>query len=239
MAENSYWALIPAAGVGSRMAAERPKQYLPLDQHCVLEHTLKTFLDLDWVSGVMLALSTDDQHFEQLTVSSHPRIHTTAGGANRADSVLAGLQAIEALAGDGVHVMVHDAARPGLDTEALERLRGQYDPINGALLALPVADTLKRKRANETPACSDGTVDRAGLWQAQTPQMFGLAALKRALTRALERGAAITDDASAMEAEGFRPRLVSGSPLNFKITLPADLHMARRLLLAFDSRSLR
>lgn len=230
MAVSQYWALIPAAGVGRRMAAEIPKQYLPLDERCVLEHSLKTFLDLDWVDGVMVALGADDEHFQQLPVSKHPKIHTTAGGASRADSVLAGLQAIESAVGCDVHVMVHDAARPGLETEALERLISQYDPAHGALLALPVADTLKRAIPREEPAASEATVDRNGLWQAQTPQMFGLHALKQALTDALRSAAPITDDASAMEAAGFRPRLVLGSPLNFKITLPTDLHMARRLL---------
>lgn len=230
MASPQYWALIPAAGIGSRMAAELPKQYLPLDQHCVLEHTLKCFLELDWVSGVMVVLSAEDQRFEGLPVANHAKIFTTTGGASRADSVLAGLQAIEAAAGDDVHVMVHDAARPGVDIHLLERLKAEYDPVNGALLALPVADTLKREHAHHTPAASDGTLDRSGLWQAQTPQMFGLAALMQALTQAIQSGAAITDDASAMEAAGHRPRLVLGSPRNFKITLPADLQMARHLL---------
>ena len=234
MAASQYWALIPAAGVGSRMEAELPKQYLRLGACCVLEHTLKTFLELDWIGGVMVALSANDERFRQLGVSGHPKIHTTAGGASRADSVLAGLQAIEAKVGDGVDVMIHDAARPGLDADALERLRAQYDPVNGALLAVPVADTLKRAVASEEPAASEVTVDRDGLWQAQTPQMFGLGALKQALTQARLSGASITDDASAMEAAGFRPRLVLGSPLNFKITLPADLRLARRLLLTSD-----
>lgn len=218
------------------MAAEQPKQYLPLGEGCVLERTLNTFLAMDWVRGVMVPLAADDQQFQQLSVFRHPKVHITQGGANRADSVLAGLQAIEAKAGNRVHVLVHDAARPGLDADALNRLRDQYDPINGALLALPVADTLKRERASQSPACTEATVDRAGLWQAQTPQMFQLAALKQALMQAIERGSSITDDASAMEAAGFQPRLVLGSPLNFKITLPADLQMARRLLPATDSR---
>ena len=234
MAASQYWALIPAAGVGSRMATELPKQYLPLGDRCVLEHTLRTFLELDWVDGVMVALGASDDRFRHLPVSKHTKVHTTAGGASRADSVLAGLQAIESAVGDNVHVMVHDAARPGLDTKTLGRLRSQYDPAHGALLALPVADTLKRAIANKEPAASGTTVDRNGLWQAQTPQMFGLLALKQALTQALRAGALITDDASAMEAAGFRPRLVLGSPLNFKITLPTDLHMARRLLVTAD-----
>lgn len=232
MAATCYWALIPAAGRGARMGAERPKQYLSLGECCVLEHTIHQFLSQDWISGVMVALDADDQDFSQLAVARDKRVLTTVGGATRADSVLAGLAAIAKLPGAQPQwqVLVHDAARPGVDANSLSRLRQLADPNNGGLLALPVADTLKRAQSGGQPAMVASTVSRDGLWQAQTPQMFPLGALRRALERALERDLRITDEASAMEAAGFSPRLVPGDPRNFKITWPADLAMARSLL---------
>lgn len=220
---TKFWLVIPAAGVGARMAADRPKQYLQIAGRCILEHTLYCFLDHPGLLGAVVCVAVDDPYWPQLQVANDARIRRAPGGRERADSVLAGLQALlaeGARAGDWV--LVHDAARPNLAREDLERLLDSLadDPVGG-LLAVPARDTLKR-------AASDGrvaeTVDRSVIWQAYTPQMFRLGALHEALTQALEECVAVTDEASAMEWAGQSPRLIEGRADNLKVTRPEDLH---------------
>ena len=218
-----FWLVIPAAGVGARMAADRPKQYLQIAGRCILEHSLHCFLDHPGLLGAMVCVALDDPFWPQLPVASDPRVRRAPGGRERGDSVLAGLQALLAEgAGAEDWVLVHDAARPNLARQDLDRLLAELadDPVGG-LLAVPARDTLKR-------ASADGrvvqTVDRSVIWQAYTPQMFRLGALREALAQALKEGVAVTDEASAMEWSGLSPRLIEGRADNLKVTRPEDLH---------------
>ncbi|MBF7729721.1 2-C-methyl-D-erythritol 4-phosphate cytidylyltransferase [Pseudomonas sp. N040] len=222
----SFWVVIPAAGVGARMQADRPKQYLELAGRCLLEHTLDCFLGHPGLKGLVVCLAAEDPYWPTLACAKDARIHRAAGGSERADSVLSGLQALEALgAAEQDWVLVHDAARPNLAPEDLALLLGELaaDPVGG-LLAAPSRDTLKRARP-------DGrvleTVDRSHIWQAFTPQMFHFGRLRQALRAALQVGAAITDEASAIELAGHAPRLIEGRADNLKITRPEDLEWLR------------
>lgn len=218
----SFSVIIPAAGIGSRMRADRPKQYLPLAGRALIEHTLDCFLGHPGLRAIVVCLAADDPWWPHLPCAGHQLIQRAAGGAERADSVLNGLQCLhEAAASAGDWVLVHDAARPNLAREDLDRLLAELaeDPVGG-LLAVPARDTLKR-------AGPDGrvveTVDRSVIWQAYTPQMFRLGALQEALAGALAAGVAVTDESSAMEFAGFAPRLVEGRADNLKVTRPEDL----------------
>lgn len=222
-----FWAVIPAAGVGSRMRADRPKQYLGLAGKTIIEHTLECFLDHPQLRGLVVSLAAEDPYWPSLSCANDPRIQRADGGDERADSVLFGLRRLsEAGAGDEDWVLVHDAARPNLSREDLDRLLGELasDPVGG-LLAVPARDTLKRAGID---ARVQETVDRSVIWQAFTPQMFRLGALRDALAGALEAGAAITDESSALEWAGFNPRLIEGRADNLKITRPEDLEWLER-----------
>ncbi|AMR66209.1 2-C-methyl-D-erythritol 4-phosphate cytidylyltransferase [Aquipseudomonas alcaligenes] len=223
----SFWVVIPAAGIGSRMRADRPKQYLQLAGRTILEHTLDCFLDHPRLKGLVLSLAADDPFWPALPCATDPRIQRVEGGAERADSVLAGLlRLVELGAQEGDWVLVHDAARPNLARSDLDRLLAELadDPVGG-LLAVPARDTLKRIGADGRVA---ETVDRSLIWQAYTPQMFRFAALHRALADALVAGVAVTDEASALEWAGQAPKLVEGRADNLKITRPEDLEWLRQ-----------
>jgi 2-C-methyl-D-erythritol 4-phosphate cytidylyltransferase len=222
-----FWALIPAAGVGSRMGADRPKQYLELAGKTILEHSLACFLDHPRLQGMVVSLALDDPYWPSLACAHDSRIARAEGGCERADSVFNGLRRLSELgAQDSDWVLVHDAARPNLARSDLDLLLAQLvdDPVGG-LLAVPVRDTLKR-------AGADGrvlqTVDRSLIWQAYTPQMFRLGLLRRALAEALAAEVAITDEASAVEWLGQAPRLIEGRADNLKITRPEDLEWLRQ-----------
>ena len=226
-AAPSFWVVIPAAGVGSRMRADRPKQYLPLAGRTILEHTLDCFLEHPQLRGLVVSLALDDPWWPSLICAGDPRIHRAEGGVERADSVLGGLRLLNELgAEESDWVLVHDAARPNLVPEDLDKLLTELaeDPVGG-LLAVPVRDTLKR-------AGADGrvldTVDRSVIWQAYTPQMFRLGMLRDALAGALSAGVAVTDEASALEWAGHSPRLIEGRADNLKITRPEDLDWLQR-----------
>ena len=222
-----FWVVIPAAGIGSRMRADRPKQYLQLAGRTILEHTLDCFLDHPRLKGLVLSLVADDPFWPALPCATDPRIQRVEGGAERADSVLAGLlRLVELGAQEGDWVLVHDAARPNLARSDLDRLLAELadDPVGG-LLAVPARDTLKRIGADGRVA---ETVDRSLIWQAYTPQMFRFAALHRALADALVAGGAVTDEASALEWAGQAPKLVEGRADNLKITRPEDLEWLRQ-----------
>jgi len=226
--EGRLWAVIPAAGVGRRMAAGRPKQYLPLAGRAVIEHSLAPFLDHPLVHGIVVVVDPRDARWPAMDVSRAPRVETAAGGGERCESVLNGLRRIAGRAAPRDWVLVHDAARPCLSRDDLDRLirdlRG--DPVGG-ILATPVRDTLKRADGGGRIA---ETVDRCAVWHALTPQMFRLEELTHALERGLSLGAQLTDEASAMEHMGARPRLVEGRADNIKITRPQDLILAELLL---------
>ncbi|EWC41333.1 2-C-methyl-D-erythritol 4-phosphate cytidylyltransferase [Stutzerimonas stutzeri] len=218
----AFWVVIPAAGIGSRMRADRPKQYLRLAGRCILEHTLDCFLDHPALAGLVVCVAPDDSYWATLACAGDARVRRAPGGRERCDSVLNGLQTLAELgAADGDWVLVHDAARPNLAREDLDRLLAELaeDPVGG-LLAVPARDTLKR-------VGSDGrvteTVDRSVIWQAFTPQMFRLGMLRDSLAAALEGGVAVTDEASALEWAGHSPRVVEGRADNLKVTRPEDL----------------
>jgi 2-C-methyl-D-erythritol 4-phosphate cytidylyltransferase len=220
-------ALVPAAGSGARMGGETPKQYLDLLGRPLIWHTLKALHDVPELSRIYLVISPGDEWWDSYCWPDFDRLTVLrCGGASRADSVLNGLAVMPE--DDACWVLVHDAARPcvepALVCSMLAELAGH--PVGG-ILAVPVADTLKLA----TPAQSVAhTHPRAGLWQAQTPQMFRRGDLARAITRHL--GPDITDEASALEAEGHSPRLVMGSPWNLKVTYPQDLQLASLILQA-------
>ncbi|MGQ0622540.1 MAG: 2-C-methyl-D-erythritol 4-phosphate cytidylyltransferase [Panacagrimonas sp.] len=229
-----YWAVIPAAGGGSRMGLNRPKQYLPIRGRAMIEWSLAPFLDSGWIDGVVLVLARTDQDYLKLSVARHPKIVITTGGAARAESVLAGLEAVtERTRGfDEVFVLVHDAARPCLDWSDLERLRDEADDKHGGLLAVPVADTLKKGKLGKVSS----TLDRSFIWRAQTPQLFRLDLLRAALQECEERNLEVTDEASAMERAGYKPRLIRGRESNLKVTYPEDLLLAEFWLAHAESQ---
>ncbi|MDX1376992.1 MAG: 2-C-methyl-D-erythritol 4-phosphate cytidylyltransferase [Burkholderiales bacterium] len=224
-----YWAVVPAAGSGRRLGGETPKQYLALRGRPVIAHTLERLCSHPRIAGVVVAVAPDDPWWPRLALPAGgkaPRVVT--GGAERCDSVLAALEALAERGAPGDWVLVHDAVRPCLRAEDLDRLIDALgaDEVGG-LLAVRVKDTIKR-------AGSDGavsaTVDRAALWHAQTPQMFRLGALRAALAAALARGRTVTDEAEAMELAGVRPRLVEGHDDNIKITRREDMILAELVL---------
>jgi len=218
------WAVVPAAGVGSRMRADRPKQYLPLLGRTVIEHTLQRLLNHARIDGAVVAISSDDGWWPEVKIETDKPLWVADGGAERCHSVLNALQALSAQAADQDWVLVHDAARPCLRAEDIDALIRQCEahPVGG-LLAVPVRDTLKRADPAQTV---QETVGRDRLWHAQTPQMFRLGQLRAALQQALTTGALVTDEASAMELAGHTPRLVEGHADNLKITRPEDLTLA-------------
>ncbi|CAI1722811.1 2-C-methyl-D-erythritol 4-phosphate cytidylyltransferase [Serratia fonticola] len=214
-------AVLPAAGIGSRMQAECPKQYLTIGHQTILEHAIHALLRHPRITQVIVAISPEDQQFKTLSIASDPRVLVTEGGQQRADSVLAGLQ----LAGNAHWVLVHDAARPCLHPDDLERLLAitAHSKVGG-ILAAPVRDTMKRAQVGQS--IISHTVERQDLWHALTPQLFPLELLKLCLQRALDEGATVTDEASALEHCGYHPLLVAGRADNIKVTRPEDLALA-------------
>ncbi|MCG9631479.1 2-C-methyl-D-erythritol 4-phosphate cytidylyltransferase [Vibrio sp. Isolate30] len=215
-------AVVPAAGVGSRMKADRPKQYLTINATTILEHTVNKLLAHPRVSKVVVAVSEGDPYFPELSLSQHPDVVRVKGGSERADSVLSALNYIQE-SHLGEWVMVHDAARPCIQQDDIDKLieAALSHPVGG-ILAAPVRDTMKRGVDGQI----DHTVERANLWHALTPQMFRTLPLQQALTEALEQGVSITDEASAFEWKGASPALVAGRSDNFKVTQPEDLALA-------------
>jgi 2-C-methyl-D-erythritol 4-phosphate cytidylyltransferase len=225
------FALVPCAGVGTRAGQPGPKQYAPLGGASVVAHTLAALAACGEVHATLVVLAPDDEAFEQHAPGFRGERAWVArcGGATRAASVAAGLSALrERGVQDEDWVLVHDAARcllrPGWVSRLVEACRG--DRVGG-LLALPLADTLK---AADADGRVEGTLPRAGKWLAQTPQMFRLALLQRALREAEAAGVAVTDEASAVEAQGLKPLLVVGELENLKVTWPGDFALAARLL---------
>lgn len=219
-----FWAVIPAAGTGSRMGATLPKQYLSLCGQPLLTHTVTRLVRHPIIHGVMVVLAADDRHFRKLPFSAEKNLFTATGGPERCHSVLNGLRALMTHAHDDDWVLVHDAARPCVRAEDITRLiETLRDHSVGGLLGLPMADTMKRTDAEGNIVA---TVSREGLWRALTPQMFRLGLLRAALEEALRKGLLMTDEAQAMETAGHVPRMVEGHADNIKITRPQDLALA-------------
>lgn len=215
-------AIVPAAGIGSRMGADCPKQYLTLAGKTILEHTLGCLLSHPAIARVIVALAPHDEWFEQLAVAADPRVLRVEGGSERAYSVLNALHVAE-----GKWVLVHDAARPCLTQGDLDALIASAMACDGAILGSRVRDTMKR---TDGAGNIVATVEREQLWHALTPQMFPTGTLKRALEEGLALGALITDEASAMERAGFTVKMVEGRADNIKVTRPEDLSLAELFL---------
>ena len=215
------WAVVPAAGRGTRFGGDVPKQYLEVAGEPLLAHSLRALLAHPAVEGAVVVLAADDTLWPGWNTFADKPIVACIGGDARADSVLAGLSALPDSVRADDFVLVHDAARPNLGLGDLDQLleRGRNDPV-GAILAAPVRDTLKR--AGDDGGI-DGTQPRERLWRALTPQLFRRLQLTRALEAARRDGLTVTDESMAMEQQGLRPLLVEGSDDNFKITTSADL----------------
>lgn len=222
----AYFALVPAAGSGARMGEALPKQYLPLAGQPMIRHALTTFCAVPQISQVFVVLATGDAEWQRhdWNALGGKLAVLRCGGATRAESVRNGLQAMAARVGAEDWVLVHDAARPCLTVAQVETLiREVGDDAVGGLLAIPVADTLKRADA---AARVVETVSRERLWRAQTPQMFRHGQLLRALHACAE----VTDEAGAIEALGLQPKLVNPAGANLKVTWPEDMRLAELIL---------
>ena len=221
--QHAFWGVVPAAGVGKRMGANIPKQYLPVSGKPVLQHTLERLLSVEALSAVVVALGFEDGFWPELPFAGNPRILLAVGGKERADSVLSALNRLEGLASIDDWVLVHDAARLCITRSDVLKLieHLKHDPVGG-ILALPSSDTLK----GVTDGIIVDTVDRNHVWRALTPQMFRYGALKDAISSAAELGLTVTDEASALELKGQTPCIVEGRPDNIKITRPEDLSLA-------------
>jgi 2-C-methyl-D-erythritol 4-phosphate cytidylyltransferase len=221
-----HYAIVPAAGSGSRFGAGTPKQYLSLAGRPLIFHTLAALVACPEIDRVWVVLAPDDSEWDRHDWSElGAKLETLrCGGATRADSVGNGLKAAAMVAADDDWVLVHDAARPCLSQEMLAALLAELaaDPVGG-ILAVPVADTLKRADGAQRVAATE---PRDGLWQAQTPQMFRYGLLCEALGKCRD----VTDEAGAIEALGLQPRLVRGDATNLKVTYPADLTLAALIL---------
>ena len=222
--ESKLWAIVPAAGVGRRVGGEIPKQYLDLHGRPLIAWTLKRLLELDELQQVTVAISAEDNYWSDLVIRNDQRIQTTIGGDERCHSVLNGLEALAGEAADSDWVLVHDAARPCVRIDDIRRLiAAARKSENGAILAIPVRDTIKKSNDNKEIEC---TIDRDSLWHALTPQLFKYGELRHALQLALADNFQVTDEASAMEYAGYTPLLVEGASDNIKVTLPEDLALA-------------
>ncbi len=217
-----WWAVVPAAGVGRRMGGERPKQYLELHGRRVIDHTLGRLAAHAGLRGLVVAIGAEDEFWRPPDLARP--LETVIGGDERCHSVLNALEHLADRAGEDDWVLVHDAARPCLRGEDIDRLLSELSehPVGG-LLGLPVADTVKR---TDTRGEVLETVSREGLWRALTPQMFRLGLLRRALREALDANEWVTDEAAAIERAGYRPMMVEGHADNIKITRPQDLALA-------------
>lgn len=232
MADN-IWAVVPAAGSGSRMGASMPKQYLPLQQSTVIECTLQRLLAVSAIEGIVVVVD-DEAAFQSVIRKSLLKpgipVRTVVGGDTRTQSVLHGLQYLQKMDDRDGSVLVHDAARPCVRTKdielLIERCAGDKD---GGLLAVPVYDTLKRSDENDRVS---GTIDRVRAWRAATPQLFNRSSLIDALLDAMRGRVTLTDEASAMENAGYQPCLVPCVADNIKITESADLALANIILQA-------
>lgn len=224
MGTEKHWCILPAAGIGSRMQAGKPKQYLSLPQNptkTILEHSISPFLALPWIKQVVVVLHPEDCYWQSLAISKHERIKSITGGTERQDSVWSALKELSQEANENDWVFIHDAVRPYLSVADIQKLYEKLaqHPVGG-ILALPLVDTIKR--ANEKNLILS-TEDRRYLWRALTPQLFRFGLLYRAYELIQNRGIAITDDSMAIELLGFSPCLVQGNYENIKVTFKEDL----------------
>ncbi|WWP01802.1 MAG: 2-C-methyl-D-erythritol 4-phosphate cytidylyltransferase [Candidatus Dasytiphilus stammeri] len=219
-------AVVPAAGIGRRMQSQFPKQYLTIGTKTILEHAISTLIEQPLIKRIIIVLNSKDCWFNLLPIDN-TRITTITGSKTRADSVMAGLQAVS----DESWVIIHDAVRPCLSPEDLHRLLSiiTVSPVGG-ILATPVRDTIKRSQAGN-PIVVSHTLERQNLWHALTPQLFPLNLLLTCMQRTIQEGIMLTDEASALEYEGYHPAIIFGRHDNIKVTYPEDLALASFYLL--------
>lgn len=225
-----YSVVVPAAGVGKRMASDCPKQYLRLNKKIMLEHTVERLLSHPYIHQVILPISEEDEYFQYTSLVKQANLIPVFGGVERVDSVLAGLKILAS--DDNSWVLVHDAARPCIHHHDITNLI-EYCQVkdHGAILANPVRDTMKLISKEQI---IEKTVDRSQLYHALTPQMFKTAELIEAITWAKSKQITITDEASAMEACGYLCGVVEGRGDNIKVTRPEDLPLAEFILSVQD-----
>ena len=222
--DKQFIVIVPAAGVGKRMLASCPKQYLKINNLSILTHTTNRLLSHPKIAKVILVLSDEDEYFTQTELVDNTNIIRVSGGKERVNSVLNGLQAIDVQ--KYPWVLVHDAARPCVTHEDIDKIIEQCTESNcGGLLAAQVVDTMKQSSTIK-PNIVGSTIERSNLWHAFTPQMYKTVELKQAIEQALEQGLAITDESSAIELAGLPSLLISGRRDNIKITRPEDLALA-------------
>jgi len=223
------WAVIPAAGVGRRMQSDIAKQYLGFQGKTIIEHCLDRLLSHADIAGAVVVLQEQDEHWNRLDYQAEKPVFITVGGSQRQDSVYSGLTTLQFRCGDNVIALVHDAVRPLVSHGDLDAVieAARQNPA-GAILATPVADTLKQQNDRREIAA---THPREGLWRALTPQVFHLQPLLKALKKVIDDKQPVTDDAQAVELLGYTPALVAGSAQNLKITNPEDLALAERIWL--------
>lgn len=227
MSASALWCVVPAAGRGARMAADCPKQYLPLAGRTLMAHTLDRLATHPHIAGLLVVLDAQDERWPGTTSLRGKPVRTAIGGAERSDSVLAGLHALPVDVGSTDFVLVHDAARPCVRAKDITRLIECAGEMDGGLLGAPLRDTLKRADPN---GHSMATEPREQRWRAFTPQMFRRGELAAALHAAAQARQPVSDEAMAMELAGFHPLLVEGAEDNIKVTTPADLALAEFLL---------
>jgi len=220
---EKFWAVVPAAGVGRRMGANIPKQYLELAGETILLQTMKRLASCPGVSGLFLGVSAGDPYWQEMSYSAPWLKSVCDGGSERADTVS---RILDDMSGTVQHrdwVLVHDAVRPCVRHKDIQQLMKLAARQDGGLLGEPITDTVKLA---DSAGRVRKTVPREGLWRAQTPQMFRFGELQQALHNAKSNGLVVTDEASAMEYAGSHPLMVAGSPVNIKITVPGDLQLA-------------
>ena len=228
---TKYWAIVPAAGTGSRVGADIPKQYISIHHKTILEHTLGKLLDCKLFSGMVVAISSEDNYFQDLPLSKHKDITTVYGGADRCDSVLAALDYLTTITDGNDWVLVHDAARPCVSINDIHSMVEQLrqHPVGG-ILGIPVRDTMKRLSNNEIAESGileiEKTECRENMWHALTPQMFRIEILHKALIHCRNQNLVVTDESSAIEQSGMKPVIIEGSASNIKVTQADDLQLA-------------
>lgn len=233
---DSYWVILPAAGIGARMQADAPKQYLTLDGQYLMDHTIGRLLSHENIKNIAVGLSVNDAYWLDSIWANDKRVHRYIGGQERSDTVLNGLSFImEKHAVNDEFILVHDAARPLISISEIDALLANNNPV-GALLAMPAKDTIKQsEQPSKYQTHVKASLDRQFIWHAQTPQKFKADVLFNALIKAKKQNLMITDESSALELVGQFPDLVEGKASNFKVTLPIDLVMAQALLPILDN----
>jgi|TARA_B110000238_G_C16102637_1_gene428908 2-C-methyl-D-erythritol 4-phosphate cytidylyltransferase len=221
------WAVIPAAGIGQRVGSKIPKQYLQIAGKTILEHSITPLIDNNRIAGVTVVLHPQDTHFADIRMGASDKIRTVIGGATRAHSVLNALKSFETQLAKDDFVLVHDAARPCLTSDDLNRLINLcLDHEVGGIIGSRVTDTIKQVEDNNVV----NTLDRENIWRAYTPQMFKFGILQSAIQKAFEDNVSITDEASAIEYAGYQPCMVEGDVRNIKVTTAEDISLAEIFL---------